>query len=514
MKNKIWIVVFFFVTLLLMLPPRDKRNDGYHSSELTQQTIELPNRTVTVYTDADGKVVKPANGGYSVVVKDKNAAGKDILERYYLTKKRQTFAELSEMYWTAMEQVLLPEEQWGGQYGLQREYNEANECISYTYLNREGKPMNISSGIGTVRQEYDELHRRIKEMYYAVSGEQVTNGSKVWGQAFTYYSSDEAAKGEAEPEEAKPSWLIETVTYLDKDGIPMESRDGYAVVRRFYDENKRTGRECFYDAEGQQAANKLGAYGQDYTYDELGRQITCTYLDRNGNPTICNKGYSKIIRTHFKNNATRTEMYYLTDGSPAVLAHGESGIYEKSTATQLLNAEGKVVPVLDNYLRGNPMLVIVFALLIWVVSSKLSKRWNVALLAAYILFILYMTLLNREFHEEAMKLDFLKTVINMIKHYSTRVQVIENIYLFLPFGVILYYVTGRKWVILVGFLFSIFIEVTQYVTRLGSAEVMDVLTNGLGTALGCFFASVGKRGKISKGENNETIEESTPLCGE
>ncbi len=484
MKNKIWIVVFFFVTFLMVIPPRDTRDDGYHSSELKLQNIEKDMYTISVYTDEEGRIIKPANVGYSVVIKDKDEQGRNVLERYFLTKSVKTVSELAAMDVAAAERALEPKEQWGNHYGIQREYNEAGECIRYFYLDLQGNPMNVTSGICAVVTEYDEYHRRAKEMYFAASGEPISNTSKIWGQAFTYYSSDQAAMGEEEPVDAGPSWLIETVTSLNREGEPMDSPSGYAVVRRFYGEDKRTNRELFYDSNGQPIANKLGAYGQDYTYDELGRQITCTYLNKECNPTLCNKGYSKLVRTHFKTNATKTEMYYVVDGSPAVLSHGESGIYCKSTATQYLNAEGRVIIILDNFLRGNPLLVIAFALIIWAVSSKMSRKWNGLLLAAYVLFILYMTLLNREFMAEAVKLDFAKTLKAMFSSHVMRVQVIENIYLFLPLGVILYHITGRKKVILLGILFSFLIEVTQYVTHLGSAEVMDVLSNGLGAAIG------------------------------
>lgn len=484
MKNRIWIVVFFFATFLLALPLRDSRDDGFHSSELVLHSIEETNYTISVYTDDNGIITKPANIGYSIILKDKNADGDVVQERYYLCKKIKTFEKLSMMNLSAIEKVLIPEEQWGKHYGLKREYNNIGECISYTYLDAKGNPMDISSGLSTVKQEFDEYHRRVKEMYYSAKGEKTTNISKIYGQAFTYYSSDEAARGEVTKNEKNISWLIETVSSLDQEGNLINSASGYAITRRFYGADNRTCHEQFFDCSGKPAANQLGAYGQDYTYDELGRQMSCTYLDSDYRPVNCNKGYSKIVRSFFKNNSTKAEKYFTSDGLPAVLSHGESEIVHKMASVQYINAQGKRILVLDNFLRGNPMLVIFVTLMIWLISSLLDKKGNILLICCYIVFILYMTLFCREIADEAIKLNFFKTFMDFFKRYAVRIQIIENIYLFIPFGICCGKFVGKKKVILFGFIFSLAIEMTQYFGHLGCAEIMDVFSNGLGAFVG------------------------------
>ena len=74
------------------------------------------------------------------------------------------------------------------------------------------------------------------------------------------------------------------------------------------------------------------------------------------------------------------------------------------------------------------------------------------------------------------------------REWQGRAYVIENILLYIPFGMlgmgVCYYVKRRKiCVVLAGFLLSLAVEVTQYVTQMGYFQVDDLITNTLGTLL-------------------------------
>lgn len=75
--------------------------------------------------------------------------------------------------------------------------------------------------------------------------------------------------------------------------------------------------------------------------------------------------------------------------------------------------------------------------------------------------------------------------------------VLENVLLFLPFGVLLPSVSikmRRFWKVLgMGCASSLLIEFCQYFTRRGYAQLDDVLTNVLGTALGYIFYIIFRR---------------------
>lgn len=84
--------------------------------------------------------------------------------------------------------------------------------------------------------------------------------------------------------------------------------------------------------------------------------------------------------------------------------------------------------------------------------------------------------------------------------------IVLNIMLFIPFGYLLpqiWYKADRLWkVALTGFLVSLFIEILQLVTRLGYADVDDLINNTLGAAIGSglFFTAkwVAEKGKTGR----------------
>ncbi|HEY8917429.1 MAG TPA: VanZ family protein [Chitinophaga sp.] len=65
-----------------------------------------------------------------------------------------------------------------------------------------------------------------------------------------------------------------------------------------------------------------------------------------------------------------------------------------------------------------------------------------------------------------------------------------NILLFVPFAfvmMIVFRITSIRTVILLGFLSSGLIEIVQYITHLGVADVDDVMLNTVGTAIGAYL---------------------------
>ena len=65
---------------------------------------------------------------------------------------------------------------------------------------------------------------------------------------------------------------------------------------------------------------------------------------------------------------------------------------------------------------------------------------------------------------------------------------INNIWLFVPLGTGLYRIFQKKWVLLISFVMSVAIELTQYITGLGIAEFDDVFGNTMGGWIGVLVA--------------------------
>ena len=120
----------------------------------------------------------------------------------------------------------------------------------------------------------------------------------------------------------------------------------------------------------------------------------------------------------------------------------------------------------------------------------LPKRLSVFLIAAYIAFILYETLMFRESGDARANLVLFSYAGKFLKEQSVRVGVINNIWLFIPLGTGLYRWFQKKWVLLVPFLMSVAIETTQYITGLGIAEFDDVFGNTMGGWIGMLVAYI------------------------
>lgn len=68
-------------------------------------------------------------------------------------------------------------------------------------------------------------------------------------------------------------------------------------------------------------------------------------------------------------------------------------------------------------------------------------------------------------------------------------DILGNIALFLPLGIVLMILTGRWWwTVGVAALMSLAVETTQYVFALGRTDVTDLICNVLGAALGAWVA--------------------------
>ena len=115
----------------------------------------------------------------------------------------------------------------------------------------------------------------------------------------------------------------------------------------------------------------------------------------------------------------------------------------------------------------------------------MGKKSTKALVALYILIILWITLFSRRPGTERI---FRGLFWEIEMGYWN--NIIQNILLFIPLG----FLIGGKRGIIAGVLLSIGIELTQYIAVLGYCEVDDVLNNTIGAAIGSLlFKKFGKR---------------------
>ena len=143
---------------------------------------------------------------------------------------------------------------------------------------------------------------------------------------------------------------------------------------------------------------------------------------------------------------------------------------------------------------------VVFAIS-WLSGKKTIKRkMPLTFFLAYILVIFRIAFLCRE---PGSRKDISLVLFETWGHtFHMHAMFIENIIMFIPFGVllpILFRKFRNGWVcVLAGFICSCSIEILQYITQTGYLQLDDVVTNTTGTLLGWLAWKAGKRIKNRK----------------
>lgn len=200
--------------------------------------------------------------------------------------------------------------------------------------------------------------------------------------------------------------------------------------------------------------------------------------------------YSILKRTYYKDGTINTEMYYDSNENPVSLKKGQYGIKRYNNVLLYLDKNGNIQINIDNILNGYPIMVIVFGCIVSILLLLLPKKMSVYLTMMYVIFILYETLMFRESGDARLNLVLFSYAKKFFQYQTIRVEVINNIWLFIPFGIGMYRIFQNKSVLFASFIFSLFIETTQYMTGLGVAELNDIFGNTLGGVIGVYLAYV------------------------
>ena len=130
-------------------------------------------------------------------------------------------------------------------------------------------------------------------------------------------------------------------------------------------------------------------------------------------------------------------------------------------------------------LNGIPLWFSCFTVLLTIVCGLRTKKWVLSLLMCYLLIILGETLLFRTPNKSDVKL----TPFWSYAFPETKSQIIANILLFIPFGLLAGKLWGWKIIPLATF-FSFCIEAVQLVFCLGLFEIDDIIHNTVGFVIG------------------------------
>ena len=454
------LFAFILASILFLLPDVAVDHDsGFTSSELEVKENVEENVTSTSYVNSGGTVTDAIDMGYATVQRTRNADGQ-ITEEFYLDAAGN------------------PVKRYGDYYGVSYEYNHDNIVIRY--LGAGKQQMMSGAGYSTIVRTLVD-GKAIDDVYYDLNMQRVQCTGGYYGLHREY---DEQGQNCG-------------VTYLDEKGQPVTCMAGYAVKTYQRDSDGTVIGEQYFDAEENPVKSSLGQYGEMYQRDEQGRISQITYLGADGNLAPTTAGYTVLKRTYHRDDTADTDMYFDANGNPKALSKGQYGIKRSGKVNLLLDRNSNVMLCVDNLLNGFPYMVVVFGCVVCLLILILPRRLSTFLTISYVVFILYETLMFRESGDARTNLVLFSYAGKFLKEQSVRVGVINNIWLFIPLGTGLYKWFQKKWVLLIPFVMSVAIEMTQYITGLGIAEFDDVFGNTMGGWIGVLVAWMWLNRKMS-----------------
>ena len=353
------LLAFILASILFLLPYASVNHDsGFTSSELeVKETVEK-NVTSTSYVNSEDTVTDAIDMGYATVQRIRNSAGQ-VTEEFYLDVAGN------------------PVERYGEYCGIAYEYNDGDIVIRY--LGADKQPMMLSSGYSAIVRTLVE-GKATDDFYYDLNMQPIQCKGGYYGLHREY---DEQG-------------LNRAITYFDENRQPVICTAGYAAKTYLRDSEGTVIGERYFDTEGKPVKSSFGQYGELYQRDEQGRISQITYLGADGNPTPTNAGYTVMKRTYHRDGTADTDMYFDADGNPMVLSKGQHGIKRSGKVNLLLDKNGHVMLCVDNILNGFPFIVVISGCVICLLILLLPKKMSIFLTAAYVVFILYETLMFRE----------------------------------------------------------------------------------------------------------------------
>ena len=129
----------------------------------------------------------------------------------------------------------------------------------------------------------------------------------------------------------------------------------------------------------------------------------------------------------------------------------------------------------------SPLWFIITMIILVPILFLITKNIWISFLIPYVLLIIGETLIFRAVSiEPRLKLEFLWSYKEWSAYW---LEIIANIIVFIPLGIMLYKFLGWKG-ILISFLFSIGIECVQLISHRGWFEFDDIFNNSLGSFIG------------------------------
>ena len=450
--TSIALTILILLSALCLVRPEGKNHDkGILAAELTLETTQDGNQERQTYVNSDGDPVIPLDRDYATLLRTKDDDGNVVLEQYLDAQGEPVVRS--------------------GNYAAVSYRRGAGE-IQITYLDAQLNPTTITSGYSGIDRTLTPEEWALRDTYFDLQGKPVRYSGGYYGLLRGY---DDQGR-------------VREIVYLDANGNPTRIKAGYSREARVLDDAGQIAAVYYRDAENNPVRASQGQYGEGYQRDENGRVTLITYLDAAGNPAPMNAGYTMLSRSYYRDGYPFEDRYFDADGNPFALSKGQYGICRVGDATLQLNRNGRLMLSIDNLLNGMPVMVVLVGCLLCVALCCLPRKPRVILLAAYVVFIFYETLMFRETGDPRTALIPFSYLGRFRQEYGVRLEVVNNIWLFVPLGAGLYTFAPRRRVLWIPVALTVGIELTQYLTGLGLMQADDILGNTFGAVVGFLLA--------------------------
>ena len=141
----------------------------------------------------------------------------------------------------------------------------------------------------------------------------------------------------------------------------------------------------------------------------------------------------------------RKSLYYDKSGEPVTKGKGQYGIEKDEDGQNIyLDADGKPMFRLDNFLNTHPALVLLLAIMVTILAVFLKGKWRIAFLILYVISIGIMTIAYRESGDSHGQFVIFSSFREFFRNASMRQNILNNIWLFVPLGAVIN-TPERKW---------------------------------------------------------------------
>ena len=465
------ILACTLIALLSFLTAHTIFTPSYSSTALTTQIITSQQNdliiTTTTYVSSAGKPVFASDKGYATVTKT-SRDGKTILEEYFDENGNPAILT-------------------AGYSSIKREYTDGLNT-KITYQDTEKQPVVISSGYDTIIRTYNDAQLSDTDTYW-VGDQPVERIQGYWSLKRVYGTGADRKR-------------VIRQEYRDQNNQLTLNTSGYAYWEREFNEQGKVAVQKYYGTDGQPVSIGFGYYGYQREYDDEGRTIQTTYLGADGKPANTSRGYA-IVKTIYDEAGSKT-LYYDTSGNPVTAGKNQFGVLKTDDGSTYLNEDGEVLIRLDNILQTYPALVLIFGALVMMIALFVKGEPRIAFIVVYLCFILYMTMAWRETGASRSRFELFWSYRQFLTSKSLRLEILNNIWLFVPFGVavrgLMQEKVGHKsivFTVVICILLSVGIESVQLIARIGLCEIDDVISNGLGGLIGALIPNVLYQRKAS-----------------